>query len=65
MVAQVSEILFELPIRGEQDGGKGKIVVTQPKANVYLLSFENGPDNRLLSVRFDLFFSLSFLASQH
>lgn len=51
MVAKASEVLFELPIRGDQDGGKGRIVATQPKPKVYLLSFENGPDNRLLSVR--------------
>lgn len=58
MGLKVSDVLFELPIRGVQDAGKGKIVVTQPQAKVYLLSFESGPDNRLLSVRFQLFFLL-------
>lgn len=47
-----SEILFELPIQGSQDlgvGGSGKIVCTEPKPQIYLLTFTNAPDNRLVS----------------
>lgn len=38
--------LFELPIR---NGGNGNIICTQPAPKVYLLTFANGPDNRLVT----------------
>ncbi|KAF7196327.1 Enoyl-CoA delta isomerase 3 [Pseudocercospora fuligena] len=47
-----SSILFDLPIRGEKDigiGGKGQIICTQPQPKVYLLTFTNAPDNRLVT----------------
>lgn len=50
MVSQ--DILFELPIGGAKITGKGntgKIVCTQPRPKIYLLTFENGPDNRLVT----------------
>lgn len=41
-------ILFELPIRGG-DGSKGQVVATESSPQVYLLTFSNGPDNRLIT----------------
>jgi hypothetical protein len=40
-----SEGLFELPI-----GDRGRVVVSQPKDKVYLITFSSPPDNRLTSV---------------
>ena len=51
--AKVFGALFELPIRGGGElgvGGNGNIVCTQPAPKVYLLTFTNGPDNRLVTV---------------
>lgn len=54
------KVLFEIPIRDESDGveegdgGAGpndnKIVCTEPAPRVYLLTFMNAPDNRLVTV---------------
>jgi len=43
-MAQTGEVLFKLPIAVTE----GEIVVTQPKPQVYLLTFNSPQDNRLL-----------------
>jgi len=43
-MAQAGEVLFKLPIAVTE----GEIVVTQPKPQVYLLTFNSPQDNRLL-----------------
>jgi hypothetical protein len=45
-MAQAGEVLFKLPIAVTN----GEIVVTQPKPQVYLLTFNSPQDNRLLPV---------------
>ena len=52
--SKTGEVLFELPVRGDKDlgvGGSGKIVCTQPRPQIYLVTFTNEPDNRLVTVR--------------
>lgn len=48
MAAKRGAVLFELPV-----GAQGKLVCTQPKDKVYLVTFTSPPDNRLISVRLD------------
>jgi hypothetical protein len=48
IMAQAGEVLFKLPIAATN----GEIVVTQPKPQVYLLTFNSPDDNRLLAVSY-------------
>ena len=41
----MANALFDVPI-----GNSGKIAVTEPAANVYLVTFASAPDNRLTTV---------------